>query len=144
MCVGKGISSTLPIAAILGSAEVLDLLSPGEVTTTHAGHPLSCAAALANLDVLEKEDFAGKATVTGETARQALTELKNAWPEHIADDHTQCKWPGRVEPARHCPGDKRHPHRTGRQKEHQKRESIERKVGQGGSHGGRTRGYSGQ
>ena len=47
LCIGKGVTSTLPLAAVLGPAEVLDVLPPAAITTTHAAHPLSCAAALA-------------------------------------------------------------------------------------------------
>jgi len=55
ICIGKGATSSLPLAAVLGPADVLDAVSPGEITTTHAAHPLSCAAALANLRILEDE-----------------------------------------------------------------------------------------
>lgn len=32
---------------------------------THNGHPVACAAALANLDIIEYEDLLGRATTTG-------------------------------------------------------------------------------
>ena len=54
ICVGKGVTSSLPLAAVLGPADVLDVLPPAEIATTHAGHPLSCVAALANLRILEE------------------------------------------------------------------------------------------
>jgi 4-aminobutyrate aminotransferase-like enzyme len=84
ICVAKGISSTLPLAAVLGPAEVLDLLSPGEVTTTHAAHPLSCAAALANLKVLRDENLIAEAARKGEIAGQALAQLQTRFPRHIS------------------------------------------------------------
>jgi len=85
ICIGKGLTSSLPLAAILGPADVLDLLGPAEITTTHAGHPLSCAAALANLDVLESESLIEEAARKGEIAKEKLQTLKARFPEHIAD-----------------------------------------------------------
>jgi len=82
--IGKGVSSTLPIAALLGPADVLDLLSPGEITTTHAAHPLSCAAALANLDVLKKENLIAEAKRKGEIARAELDKLQSKFPHHVS------------------------------------------------------------
>jgi 4-aminobutyrate aminotransferase/diaminobutyrate-pyruvate transaminase/4-aminobutyrate aminotransferase/(S)-3-amino-2-methylpropionate transaminase len=85
ICIGKGVTSTLPLAAVLGPAEVLDVLPPGEVTTTHAAHPLCCAAALANLDVLEGEKLVDAAARTGEIVRAELQKIRRRWPDHIAE-----------------------------------------------------------
>lgn len=84
LCIGKGVTSSLPLAALLGPAEVLDVLPPGEVTTTHAAHPLSCVAALANIDVLEQENLLEAATMNGQLARDALNELQRRWPDRIS------------------------------------------------------------
>ena len=84
MCIGKGLTSSLPLAAVLGRAEVIDLLSPAEITTTHAAHPLCCAAALANLKVLEDEDLVERAEETGKVARAELRKLQSRWPDHIS------------------------------------------------------------
>ena len=48
-CFGKGISSSLPLSAVIGRADVMDLYGPGEMTSTHTGNPLCCAASLASL-----------------------------------------------------------------------------------------------
>lgn len=85
LCIGKGLTSSLPLAAVLGSAAVLDVLPPGEVTTTHAGHPLSCAAALACLEVLEREDLVARAAALGDVASQELNALQQRWPERIVE-----------------------------------------------------------
>ena len=84
LCLGKGISSSLPIAALLGSSEVLDVLSPGEITTTHAAHPLSCAAALANLRLFHDKQLVQESARKGELARNALEQLRTRFPHHIA------------------------------------------------------------
>ncbi len=84
LCVGKGLTSSLPLAAVLGPGEILDLLYPGEITTTHAGHPLCCAAALANLDVIFEEGLIEKARRTGEIAREELQGLQRRFPDRIS------------------------------------------------------------
>ena len=85
ICVGKGLTSSLPLAAVLGSAEILDLLGPADITSTHAGHPLSCAATLANLDVLESQNLIEQSSRKGQIAAARLQHLKNRFPKHIAD-----------------------------------------------------------
>jgi 4-aminobutyrate aminotransferase / (S)-3-amino-2-methylpropionate transaminase / 5-aminovalerate transaminase len=49
ICCGKGISSSLPLAAVIGRAAVMDQFAPGSMTSTHTGNPVCCRAALANL-----------------------------------------------------------------------------------------------
>ena len=85
LCIGKGLTSSLPLAAVLGPADVLDVLPPGEITTTHAAHPLSCAAALANLKVLEGENLIEEAARKGKVARAELLKLKKRFPRPIAE-----------------------------------------------------------
>src|SRR4030042_4345997 len=53
VCCGKGISSSLPLSAVLGRADLLDI--PSDLSSTHTGNPLCCAAALANIEAIEKE-----------------------------------------------------------------------------------------
>lgn len=61
---GKALGGGLPLAAVVGRREVLEVWSTsGEAlhTATFVAHPLACAAALAALDVLEEEDLPGRA-----------------------------------------------------------------------------------
>jgi 4-aminobutyrate aminotransferase/(S)-3-amino-2-methylpropionate transaminase len=53
----KSMAGGFPISAVVGRAEVMDAPAPGGLGGTYAGSPLSCAAALAVLDVFEKEDL---------------------------------------------------------------------------------------
>jgi len=85
ICTGKGLTSSLPLAAVLGPAEVLDVLPPAEVTTTHAAHPLSCAAALANLEVLEQENLIAEADRKGAVATGELVRLQRRFPQYISE-----------------------------------------------------------
>jgi 4-aminobutyrate aminotransferase-like enzyme len=52
ICCGKGISSSLPLAAVIGRAEVMDPFPPGSMTSTHTGNPVCCRAALASLTAI--------------------------------------------------------------------------------------------
>jgi len=52
---GKGISSSLPIAAVIGREDVMNIYAPGSMTSTHSGSPLPVASAVANLRVLKDE-----------------------------------------------------------------------------------------
>jgi len=83
VCVGKALGGGLPLSACLGSREVMDAWpeSGGEAlhTSTFLGHPLSCATALAFLDVLEEENLAARALDLGDhivgRLRDALSTL---------------------------------------------------------------------
>lgn len=45
---GKGISSSLPLGAVIGRREIMDQFEPGSMTSTHSGNPVCCRAALAS------------------------------------------------------------------------------------------------
>jgi len=76
LCVGKGLSSGMPISACLGRAEVMDAWPPstGEAlhTQTFLGHPASCAAALASMRVLDEEGLVARAARVGTRALDLL------------------------------------------------------------------------
>ena len=54
---GKGIAGGMPVSAVLGTEELMNLYGPGEMTSTHSANPVCSAAGLANLEVLEKENL---------------------------------------------------------------------------------------
>jgi len=78
VCIGKALGGGLPLSACLGSREVMDAWpeSGGEAlhTSTFLGHPLSCATALAFLDVLEEEQLVARALDLGEGIVGRLSE----------------------------------------------------------------------
>ena len=61
ICCGKGISSSLPISAVVGREDIMGLYPPGAMTSTHSASPLPVAAAIANLKILLGEDLAARA-----------------------------------------------------------------------------------
>ena len=46
---GKGISSSLPISAVIGRKDIMSLYAPGSMTSTHSGSPLPVVAAIESL-----------------------------------------------------------------------------------------------
>ena len=68
LVLAKAMGGGMPIGAFISSKKIMDQLSfnpeLGHITT-FGGHPLSCAAALANLDVLLKDDLIGQAEKKG-------------------------------------------------------------------------------
>ncbi|WP_147681111.1 aspartate aminotransferase family protein [Actinomyces ruminicola] len=77
LVLGKGMTSGYaPLAAVLTRAEITeDLDEDGFVHGyTFSGHPVACAAAMANLDILEREELPGNARRQGERLTRLLTE----------------------------------------------------------------------
>jgi len=58
---GKGISSSLPLSAVIGKTEILEIYPPGSMTSTHSASPLCVVAGLANLEVLLEEHLVDRA-----------------------------------------------------------------------------------
>lgn len=84
LCLGKGIGSGAPIAALVSTAEIFSSLSTGEMSSTMGGNPLSCAAALAVFDIIEKEKLVRKAATNGAYLKSRLLGLMNKF-EVIGD-----------------------------------------------------------
>ncbi len=77
---GKGISSSLPLAAVAGSAEIMDTQPIGTMTSTHTGNPVCCAAALASIDLVVNEKLAANACRVGKVLHQRLQEIQTRFP----------------------------------------------------------------
>ncbi|MDH5284340.1 MAG: 4-aminobutyrate--2-oxoglutarate transaminase, partial [Gemmatimonadota bacterium] len=77
----KSLAGGLPLAAITGRAEVLEAGQVGGLGGTYGGNPLSCAAALAVLDVMEEDRLADRGRLVGETIRKRFTEWQGRFPE---------------------------------------------------------------
>jgi 4-aminobutyrate aminotransferase/(S)-3-amino-2-methylpropionate transaminase len=78
---GKSIGGGLPLAGVTGRAEVMDAVPPGGLGGTFGGNPLSCAAALAVLDIVSGPEFLAGARRLGETLRSRLDALAARRPE---------------------------------------------------------------
>lgn len=78
---GKGISGSLPLAAVAGRPDVLDLFPPLSMTSSHAGNPVCCAAALASIDLVLNEGLAQKAGQTGALVHRRLNNMASRFPQ---------------------------------------------------------------
>ena len=76
ICCGKGISSGLPLSAVIGRNDVMDLYPPGSMTSTHTGNPVCAAAALASLRAIIEEGMVENAARVGEVLQAGLREIK--------------------------------------------------------------------
>jgi 4-aminobutyrate aminotransferase/(S)-3-amino-2-methylpropionate transaminase len=85
MTLAKGIAGGLPLAAVVGKKAVMDAPDPGGLGGTYAGSPLACAAALAVLDVIEKEALCERANAVGEALKAGLARLQAQYPDRIGD-----------------------------------------------------------
>src|SRR5437773_6142729 len=79
ICCGKGISSSLPLSAVIGRAEVMDQFPPGAMTSTHTGNPVCCAAALASVKKIVREKLTENAA---RLEPVLLTGLKKIQSDH--------------------------------------------------------------
>ena len=73
---GKGISGGMPLSAVIGRRDVMDLYGPGQMTSTHTANPVCCAATLANLQALEDEDAVGNAARLGPILAEACAAMR--------------------------------------------------------------------
>jgi 4-aminobutyrate aminotransferase/diaminobutyrate-pyruvate transaminase/4-aminobutyrate aminotransferase/(S)-3-amino-2-methylpropionate transaminase len=80
-CLGKGISSSLPLAAVVGRPDIMDLNPPGSMTSTHTGNPICCAAALASLELVLKENLAENARKVGAVLHEKLCGMRSRFPQ---------------------------------------------------------------
>jgi 4-aminobutyrate aminotransferase-like enzyme len=105
ICCGKGISSSLPLSAVIGRAEVLNEFPPGSMTSTHTGNPICCAAAMASIHKIVSKNLTANAARLGEIVLPALKKIQERHPDVVG--HYSCRGlvgglqivkPGRKEP----------------------------------------------
>ncbi|MBW1961389.1 MAG: aminotransferase class III-fold pyridoxal phosphate-dependent enzyme [Deltaproteobacteria bacterium] len=72
---GKGISSSLPLSAVIGRKEIMEIYPPGSMTSTHSASPLCVVAAIANLKVLKEESLAQRAADLGNILMPELLRI---------------------------------------------------------------------
>jgi 4-aminobutyrate aminotransferase/(S)-3-amino-2-methylpropionate transaminase len=75
----KSLTGGLPMAAVTGRAEIMDTPASGQLGGTFSGNPTSCEAALAVLDIIEKEDLCARANALGERFRKRATKWQSQW-----------------------------------------------------------------
>lgn len=87
ICCGKGISSSLPLGAVLGRDDIMDLYPPGSMTSTHTGNPLCCRAAIESIKAIEG-GLIDNAKAMGELLAPPLAKLQSKYPDRIGAAHS--------------------------------------------------------
>lgn len=72
----KGIAGGLPLSAVTGRAEIMDSAHAGGLGGTYAGSPISCAAALATMEMYEAENLGQRALEIGTIIAEFFAELQ--------------------------------------------------------------------
>lgn len=75
VALAKGIADGFPLGAFIAPAEIADSFQPGEHLSTFGGNPVSCAAALANIQVLLDERLPERAAELGRATMDRLAEI---------------------------------------------------------------------
>jgi 4-aminobutyrate aminotransferase/(S)-3-amino-2-methylpropionate transaminase len=75
--IAKSLAGGFPLAAVVGKAQMMDAPLTGGLGGTYAGSPVSCAAALAVLEVMEKEQLPARAVHVGDFITQRLRKLQS-------------------------------------------------------------------
>ncbi|GED15033.1 4-aminobutyrate--2-oxoglutarate transaminase [Aneurinibacillus migulanus] len=79
MTISKSMGAGLPISGVIGRKEIMEAANPGELGGTYAGSPLGCRAALAVLDVIEKNDLSEKGRIIGEKVMERFNRLADKY-----------------------------------------------------------------
>jgi 4-aminobutyrate aminotransferase-like enzyme len=80
MVMAKGIADGFPLSAYTARPEIADAYKPGDHLSTFGGNPVCCAASLANIAFIEKENLPARAAETGRYAISKLRDLQKANP----------------------------------------------------------------
>jgi acetylornithine/succinyldiaminopimelate/putrescine aminotransferase len=71
----KGLAAGLPIGAVVASPRLTDTLALGDLGSTFGGGPVPCAAALANIAVIERDGLIANAVAVGEHLARGAAAL---------------------------------------------------------------------
>ena len=84
VAMAKSMTGGLPMGAITGRADIMDVSAPGQLGGTFGGNPLACEAALAVLETIEKQNLCARANVLGDRFRKRAAKWQAKW-ELIGD-----------------------------------------------------------
>jgi 4-aminobutyrate aminotransferase/(S)-3-amino-2-methylpropionate transaminase len=75
----KSIAGGMPLSAVVARTEIMDGVTPGTIGGTYCGNAVSCAAALAVIEEMEKEDYPAKARKIAEKVMARWNEWKEKY-----------------------------------------------------------------
>jgi 4-aminobutyrate aminotransferase/(S)-3-amino-2-methylpropionate transaminase len=83
ICCGKGISSSLPLSAVIGRSGIMNQFPPGSMTSTQTGNPVCCAAALASVKKIISENLTANAARLEPILLDGLNQIQRKHPEVV-------------------------------------------------------------
>lgn len=87
ICCAKGISSSLPISAVITSEEIIG--EEGSFNSTHGGNPLAVAAAIASIRTLIEENLISESERKGQMLNKLLIEWQKEKPRYVTQIYCQ-------------------------------------------------------
>lgn len=78
MTLGKGIAGGFPLSACVARTTIGNAFELGDHLSTFGGNPVSCAAALANIEIFQKENLSDQAAKKGRYLKKRLNEMKKS------------------------------------------------------------------
>jgi len=78
---GKGLGSGIPCSAVVGRSEIMDALPPGSMGSTNGGNPISSTAALAAIEIIEREGLVENAARMGELFEARFLDIQKRAPQ---------------------------------------------------------------
>jgi len=78
--IAKSVGGGTVLSAVTGKAEIMDTPHVGGLGGTYGGHPLSCVAGLAALDLVEKDNLIARANTIGDKIKQAFLAMQEKYP----------------------------------------------------------------
>ncbi|KAF0218526.1 MAG: 4-aminobutyrate [Geobacteraceae bacterium] len=80
LAVAKGIASGFPLSAVIAGKKLMEKWPSGAHGTTFGGNPVSCAASIATIDVINGEGLLAKSSASGDKALARLREIAGRCP----------------------------------------------------------------
>ncbi len=81
MTISKSMGAGVPISGVIGREEIMSVSEPGELGGTYSGSPLGCRAALAVLEIIEKENLNERAQVLGQKVIEKFQQLADRFEQ---------------------------------------------------------------
>src|SRR3954451_6035911 len=78
--VGKSLAAGMPLAGVVGRAEIIDSVHPGGLGSTYGGNPVACAAAIESINAIASPEFLDHAKAFGEEIMSRLHAMAERHP----------------------------------------------------------------
>jgi 4-aminobutyrate aminotransferase len=76
LCLAKGMGSGIPSSCLMAESRVMSVINKGEMSSTCGGNPVSCAAALAVIEIIEEENLVANSLAIGGKMNSRLLEIQ--------------------------------------------------------------------